>query len=211
MRLRRAFLLPLIASLLAGIAHAEDSTSTSQLSMRIGLLSSSVTVGSTDNRRTENITVPETLEFEYEIFSTNHRSFFLRGTMAYELSDARVGYLFVGGGMRFYLIGNAMTYDRSDTDGNRVVSSPTSRLFLGPDFGLSKVEVLSGSGSTSTSSALTLSSTNYDVGVHIGYVYQVSRTFGVEALAGASFVYGFTTVSAVGTAIRTMVGITQYF
>jgi hypothetical protein len=175
------------------------------------LLTSNLTVGNTDNRKSGTVSVPETLEFEYEILSTNKRSFFFRGTMAYELADSRVGYLFMGGGVRFYLVGNAMTYDRSDTEGNRVTSTPTSRLFLGPDFGLSKIELVSGSGTTQTSQALTLSSTNYDVGAHVGYVYQLSRSFGIEALLGASFVYGFTTVSATGTAVRAMLGITQYF
>lgn len=210
MRLRSVCL----AFLCVGVAcHADDSTSSSQFALRVGLLSSSLTVGSSTNRLSTTVSVPETLEFEYESFSTNHRSFFFRGTLAYELSDARVGYLFVGGGIRFYLIGNAMTYDRSDVEGNRVISTPTSRLFIGPDFGLSKVELVSAAGTTSTgtSSALTLSSTNYDVGGHVGYVYQVSRSFGVEALVGASFVYGFTTVSATGTAVRAMLGITQYF
>src|SRR5579885_2084608 len=116
MRLSALLLLAALTGVFESPARAEDSTSTSQISVRLGLLTSSLTVGSTDNRKSETLSVPDTLEFEYEILSTNKRSFFFRGTMAYELADSRVGYLFVGGGMHFYLMGNAMTYDRSDPE-----------------------------------------------------------------------------------------------
>src|SRR4051812_13126991 len=109
-----------LALLWAVPAMADDTTSTGQLSVRIGLLSGNFSIGDNANKQSETINVPETLDADYDFFSSNRRSFFLRGTMAYDTSQARVAYMFFGAGARFYLMGNAMTYDRSDTEGNRV-------------------------------------------------------------------------------------------
>jgi hypothetical protein len=192
----------MLVALAAPAARADSDARTSQLHVRLGLVEGQFT--SPIPNTSGVLSVPNTLDLEYELFSATHRSWYFRGTFAQNLSTARLSYAYAGVGRRFYLGAPGMAFDATDGE-TRVTEIPKWRYYVGFDLGISQVVV------TTFGTALQANSGLVEPGVTAGTIYQVGRSMGLEVSAGASPGIGFTSVSVTSFILRMLFGISYYF
>ena len=175
-------------------------TSGSQLSVMTGDVMGSYNVSSLH----QTFSVPTTVDGTYEMFTSSKRSLFLRTTLSYQLATSQLMYAYVGSGFNFYLGGGAMEFDQDDGH-DQVSYVPHRRYFVGTDYGVSQVVL------KPISDALSITGGMIDFGAHVGIIQSIGKNLGIEGLVGLSYGLGFTQVSAAGTTLRILVGLTQYF
>jgi hypothetical protein len=205
--LATAFLLLLATARPAAAAETAGLFS-SQLHLRTGLLSGSYSTSSSSGQSTTptDVSVPFTLDAEYERFLSRRHSYFLRGNFSLDTSRNQVVYFYAGGGARWYL-GAGTGYEGAEPE-TRVSATPRSRFFVGADLGFANTVVnqfQSVSGTTQT--PLVISAGMLDVGVHAGWIYQTSRRLGIELLGGVAQGFGVSSVTVSGRVLRALLGI----
>jgi hypothetical protein len=145
-----------------------------------------------------------TLDLEYEVFTANKRSVAFRFTVAPDLTKNKVHYTYAGIGQRFYIDTKGMMVDEAEHDLS-VTSLPRWRFSVGWDLGLSEITV------TSVTSVLDIVASLYDLGVSSSLSYRLTDRLNLEGNLGASFGYGFSSVSVNVLIYRGTVGVNYFF
>ena len=204
---RRAwYLLAGAAALGPSPVRAELTATASQMHVRTGMVQGSISGAATSaqqNAAAKGFSIANSFDVDVEFFKTSKRSIFIRSTLAYDLSDSRVKYFYVGVGRRWYLGSDGMMFDASD-QGTAVSWQPKNRYYLGVDGGISQTLALS------LTQAFGEYSTGIEVGAHGGATIPVGKTLGLDVQAGFGYAYGFTSVSVTTTVIRFLVGVSLY-
>jgi len=181
------------------LVYADDSNSASQFHFRTGFVEAKVSGVVTNSFR---LSLP--IDMEYELFRSTRSSYTLRMMIGYDISGARIPYIYTGIGRRFYFSSTGMEVDESGS-GMRVVSMPLWRYYFGGDIGLSQTTV------TSFGTVLQSQSVGLDLGPNAGIIYQLTKSFGLEFQGGVNFALGFTTVSVNTFTYRALLGGTYFF
>ena len=144
------------------------------------------------------------LDLDYELFLSNDGSVIFRFIQALDDPDTVPFYTYAGAGYRYYWKSKGpITIQQGD--GLFIESVPKLRYYSGIDLGVAQVLTKSFGPNVQSVSNMT------DIGVNVGAIYQVSRDFGVEAHAGASLGYGFSSTPVNGRTQRLLLGGTYYF
>jgi hypothetical protein len=145
-----------------------------------------------------------TLDLEYEVFTANKRSVVFRFMVSPDLTTNKVRYTYAGIGQRFYIGTKGMIVDQAERDLS-VVSLPRWRLSLGWDLGLSETTV------QSRTSVLDVIASLYDLGACSSLTYRITDRLNLDANVGASFGYGFSSISVNALIFRSTFGVTYFF
>ena len=170
----------------------------SLLHFRAGMIGGSVssqTYGST-------LSLPGALDLEYEFLLSHRRSTYLRATLGYELSSARMPYSAIMTGLRFDIAGSARAreYTASGSGSDYLERTPRFRLYAGGDLGISHITV------QRLGPVLEVNSTLVEFGGSMGAVWQVGKKVGVELCGAAGLGLGFANVSASARLYRIFLG-----
>jgi hypothetical protein len=183
-------------------ARAEGSVTGAQAHFRAGLLSGSYSTS--DSSLAGSYSVATTFDLEYEAFLDARGSFLLRATFAQDLATSRLMYSYAGVGRRWYFGSTGMA--TSSQDGTvQAVILPRWRYFAGGDLGVSQVVVKTFGTVLQANSALV------ELGGHVGTIYQVSRSVGIEAYGGATLGLGFSAIAVGARSLRAFLGASYYF
>ena len=194
-------LLAISGLLLGQVCHAEGTLiSDSQLNVNWGMVSGSFTGGSGFKG---SISVPTSIDVGYEVFSSSRKSLLFRAILSNNLSESRIAYSYAGVSRRYYLGSSGMGFTNSDGVTN-VVSIPQRRFYAGVDVGVSQVLV------AEQGPVLQVNSGLIDFGGHLGAIFQMSPTIGINAQVGMAFGYGFSAIAVSGTINRIFLGITYF-
>lgn len=201
-RLRNSLpcLLLLLLPGLPSLGRADATFNDSQFHFRIGQFYAdySIVTGPVQ------ISIPTTMELEYENIVSRRRSYTIRSLLAYNQPTNQMFYMAAGVGTRFYLGSSAIGFEASQA-GTEVVSMPRWRYFIGPELSIAGALV------KGLTSAVTASATILELGISGGLIYQIGQKMGLELILGTGFGYGFSTVSASGVVARGMMGLSFYF
>ncbi len=172
--------------------------------------SSSTGTGSTASTSTNaptittSVSLINTFDFEYEIFSSMRSSYTIRTTIGYDFGIARMVYSYVGLGRNFYLWSDGQAID--STEGASQISTlPKMRYFVGGDLGISRVVV----GKVGTTAEI--GSSLVDFGAHFGTIYQLNSSLGLEAHTGIGYGWGFSSVAVGAFIMKFFVGTSYFF
>lgn len=170
-----------------------------QLHTSIGMINGSY-AGATSN----TFSISQSLNLEYEIFYNTRMSYVARAQIAIDPTTGKMVYY--GGflGSRYYFKSTGMIFDNTTQD-ITFRSIPKWRFYMGWDVGIAQVVV------AEVGPSLTALSTMLDFGGHVGSIYQLGKTWGIDVQLGYSYGYGFSTVSVTGTAMKLWVGGVYYF
>lgn len=148
--------------------------------------------------------VSSALDLEFEFFVANDGSVIFRLTQAMDNPDSRPFYTYAGSGFRKYWRSKGMSSTQA-AEGVIIESIPKWRFYVGGDMGIAQVLVRSfGPNVQSVANML-------DVGLNVGTIFQVSKKFGLEAHAGATYGYGISSTPTNGSTIRMLFGASYYF
>jgi len=170
-----------------------------QLHTSIGIINGTY-AGATSN----SFSISQSLNMEYEVFYNTNTAYVARAQVAIDPTTGKMVYY--GGflGQRHYFKSTGMIFDHATQD-TTIRSIPKWRFYGGWDVGISQVVV------AEVGPALTALSTMLDFGGHVGTIYQLGKTWGLDMQFGYSYGYGFSTVSVTGTAIKLWFGGAYYF
>ena len=199
--LLKTTILSVLALLVATTANAEDDFRNHQLHVRTAMLNTSISGGGV----TKSYSVSNTLDFEYEVFTNSKSSTSFRGILAHSLTLARTVYAFMGVGKRNYF-GSTGIVGHLSGNGFEVDHVPKKRYYYGFDLGYSSgvITVLKGTPFQTVTSMI-------DVGVMVGFMYQLSRSIAIDTQLGFSYGYGFSGVAAAAQTQRMLIGIAHSF
>ena len=186
----------------SGGAWAETYLHDSEFHFRAGLLSANFSTG--QQNLNGQFTVPNALDFEYEIFSGTRSSFIIRSILAYETGSARLRYGYTGVGRRLYLFSNGAGFEATE-GGSRIVLTPRWRYYLGGDLGVSQAVI------TEVGPVLDGDTAMFDFNVNVGTVYQINRSLGLELQVGYGLGYGFSSIPVTAYTLRAVVGASYFF
>ena len=153
--------------------------------------------------RSVGFTVIPTMEAEMEFFFSSAKSEIVKLVNAYDLSEAKNNYTYIGYGNRYYLGGPAINFSAQEF-GVDYKSGVGMRYYVGWDAGIAHVLVLGATSSLDTTSAL------FQLGITGGLIYQISQSLGLDISLGSTYGFGFTTVSVGGLSLRGMFGVTYF-
>lgn len=196
MRLSIACLLSLFVMLIS--FNVWSKVGNKQIHFREGLV-----LGSYDGVVTSKLDAQSIFDIEYEVFLNNTTSYFVRAMMTLEFEKSSVEYQYIGGGMKYYFLSKGM-YFNNISKGTGIVAMPRWRFFTGWAIGTSTVKL------QSFGELLQVSSSTFEVGGHVGTIYQVWKNLGVELQYSADVSTGFTSVSVGGSVHRIMLGLTYF-
>lgn len=180
---------------------AGDTYLNRQIHFRTAMLSTKVYGNGLSNR----FSVANTIDLEYEVFSHSKASTAFRATLAHDLNLGRTVYAFMGVGRRFYF-GSTGIVAQVSGNGFEIDHIPKRRYYYGADLGYS-----SGIISILKNTPLQTVTSMIDFGVVLGFMYQISRKFAVDAQVGYSFGYGFSGSAAAAQTQRALFGIAHSF
>jgi len=180
-------------------AFAFERQASSQFHFRTGPIS-----GNYSGAAPGSFSILTPLDFDYEQFLSPRSSWVIRMILAHDTQAGRVAYAYSGLGYRGYFWSQAVHVD-SGTGAERIEVAPKRRYFYGFDLGISQVLLKTVGPVLETRSAL------IDFGPSLGVIQQVSRKVGVELHLGYTLGLGFSTVTASGSSLRTLVGLSYYY
>jgi hypothetical protein len=181
-------------------SRADTLVRDTQLHLSLGYFNASF---STNSQNTNGSISDPALSFEYERFSTNKDSYYLRTTFAYGSTQLR--YEYVGLGKRHYFLSDGTGYDATDA-GSRVSKAPQWRYYLGGDFGLS-----SGLIKVQDGGVLSINAGQISLNPSIGAIYQANKVLGIELQAGIGIGFGITDVDASSFGEHVSLGVSWFF
>ena len=150
------------------------------------------------------ISVPNSLDLEYELIRSRNLSFLFRTIIAFDLKTGVLPYAYTGVGARYYLWSDSRGYDHAQ-EGIQIKKSPTFRIYLGPELGLSQVVIKQYTPVVQTTSAL------LEAGGNLGLIYQLSSVIGLETQVGYSLGFGVSTITVGASLLKALVGLNFYF
>lgn len=178
---------------------AREQATSGQFHFRTGMVSGSYSATNVAG----SFGVPTSLDFELELFSSARASWVARSIIAHDLSTALLRYAYAGFARRWYLSSTGMSFDSSDNV-TSITTTPRWRYYAGADLGVASVIV------KTFGTVLTQTSALIDYGGHLGAIYQVSKSTGIEAQFGYTMGLGFSSVSVGGTSTRMLFGLSIY-
>lgn len=177
-------------------ARADDSTTHHEVHVRTGMIS-----GSYSGPVSGTLPSSQLLDGEYELFTGPRSATTFRALIAYDLAKGRVGYGYAGMGRSYYLWGNGVNIESSDNKEASFTSIPKRRYYVGWDLGMSYVVV------KEFGTVLTAHSEAIDVGAHLGFIWQVSKSIGIDLHGGYTKGFGFSSVAVSTTTTRIFAGV----
>lgn len=148
--------------------------------------------------------VVPSFNLQVEYFSDLKTSYFTRAIIAMEATEGKMRYQYLGLGGNYYFssVGLVRSYVHDDVV---LKTFPKWRHYYGWDLGLSRVIPVS------FGPALNSVSTAIDFGGHVGTNYHMGKKWALNAQAGMSYAFGFSTVSVTGTNIKLFFGTSFFF
>lgn len=180
-------------------AAASDPSPRGQLHFRTGPIS-----GKFSGASNGDFSVKIPLDFAYEYFTGSRSSWLVRTILANDSSQGRVAYAYSGFGFRGYFRSRGPRVD-SGMGGESIQISPNRRYYYGLDLGISQVLL------KVVGSVLEIRTAMIDFGPNLGVIQQVSKNVGVELHFGYTMGMGFSSVTASGSTLRTMLGVSYYY
>jgi hypothetical protein len=196
MLLKKVFISLFFIALLSSNVLAKNGEK--QIHFREGII-----VGSYDGVISKKLDTKSIFDLEFETFLDNNTSYFLRGMMAMDFENSEIEYQYLGGGMKYYILSKGMYFD-TIKKGTGIVSMPRWRFFVGWAIGTSTVTL------ARFGTLLQSSSSTFEVGGHVGAIYQVWKNVGLELQYSGDASTGFTSISVGGSVHRIMMGLTYY-
>ncbi len=180
-------------------AHAQEAAPRGQFQFRTGPISGSFS-GPTDGE----FSVMLPLDFAYEHFLGPRSSWLVRTILAHDSSEGRTAYAYSGVGFRGYFWSRGPRVE-SGIGGESIQIQPKRRYYYGLDLGISQVLL------KSVGSVLEIRTSMIDFGPNAGVIQQISKNIGLELHLGYTMGLGFSSVTASGNTLRTMLGISYYY
>lgn len=194
-----ATLVFLLFSGVLSLAYAQEAAPQGQLQFRTGPISGSFS-GPTDGEF--SVTLP--LDFAYEHFLGPRSSWLVRTILAHDSSEGRTAYAYSGIGFRGYFWSRGPRVE-SGIGGESIQIQPNRRYYYGLDLGISQVLL------KSVGSVLEIRTSMIDFGPQVGVIQQMSKNIGLELHLGYTMGMGFSSVTASGNTMRTMLGLSYYY
>lgn len=189
------------------------------LSIAIALVSTSVYAGATQSQlhvytgmvsasfsgpQSGSISVPMSLGYEYEMIKNSKQSFVLENIVAIDAADSKTKYNAVHLGQRYYLFSSNYSNQKTE-EFNAFKIKPKYRFFVGWNFGLAQVVVLS------FSDVLDAVGTVVEYGGHAGALYQINDKWALEAKMNLYMGYGISSISVTSMSYHLLLGGAYYY
>lgn len=169
---------------------------TNQINIHFGMVSGSFSGPSIQG----SISVANSLDFQYEMFSTVKTSRLFRATLSHDLKNWNMDYFFAGLGRRHYFLSQGLQFDKSD-DKNKLSVVPIRRYYWGYSLGLSQVSL------SRLGPILQISSTLLDLSFTSGAMIRINNRVSFDAQFDLGFGYGISSISVAGTVVKVLLGV----
>ncbi len=171
----------------------------SQLHMGLSLVNAAYT-----GPESGSVSIPMAMHFEYELIRSATSSYTFDNTIAIDSQDSKTKYYGTHIGGRYYFSSSNLNY--SDVgEGTSISIIPKWRFYYGWNLGVAQVVV------RSLGTVLDAISTILEYGGHVGSIYQVGKSWGVESKFSYMMGNGFSSVSVDSTVIQLSFGGAYYF
>ena len=151
-----------------------------------------------------DLSLPMALNFEYELIKSPSHSYTFDNTIAIDSADSKTKYFATHFGGRYYFLSSNLNFHEND-HGNTISIIPKWRYYYGWNVGVAQVVV------RSLGTVLDAISTVLEYGGHIGTIYQVGKSWGIEGKFSYLMGNGFSSVSVNSTVMQLYVGGAYYF
>ena len=138
------------------------------------------------------------LDLNYELFTSNKNSFYLKTTFGYQSTLQRLTYDYFGIGKRYYFSTNGIEDNGKGAGG-------TWQFFAGADLGIGQYEIGSFGG------VFSLVTDNLEIGAVAGVKRQLTPTLGLELTESQTYGWGFSAVNINVSTFRSMLGLSAFF
>jgi len=173
-----------------------------QLHLRSGFFKSNYSgLGLVDPNRHSNFLA---INIEYEIFQSSRVSHALRSVISMDYAKAKLMYLTLGFGQRFYLGSQGLRFVRQESNVT-VIAVPKLRYHLGYNVGISQANVRNFSASLETSSSL------LDFGIDTGVSFAMGKKMSLGLSLGANYGWGFSSVAVTSISFFSFLGMNYSF
>lgn len=181
------------------INNSRASEAESQLHLSLGFISANYS-----GPVTGSVVIPLALGFEYEYLLTSSKSYVFENIIAIDSEDTKTKYFASRFGTRYYFKSSNLSITKKDAKGSFSIS-PKLRYYAGWNLGIAQVVI------ASLGPVLDAVSTVFEYGGNTGAIYQINKSWGMEAKFGLNLGYGFSSVTVSSSVMQIFFGGAYYF